>query len=299
MTDLTRQSDTTSSSFGNRVFFRISNRGCGSGCTYCYISHPRQAQELLSSAEVGAACDALVRSPTFVPGRTGTIISLAPETEPFKSANSALLTLQVINTLSGYGNPIQVSTKELVDESVYEQIDRSCQFPGQVLVFTSITSLHRSKYMEPDAPLATRRFLNFHSTNNRNFRTCLYIKPFIRAILKDYTMLCELLAEFPPSAICIGMLYVANGSRQLARPHPVHPSWRSPGVTDEMLSFRHQLIRDTTLPIFFNSTCVSSYFADREPAWPIWEDERLCVRCRSCGSASASFPSSALKVNND
>ena len=141
-----------------RAFLSISHKGCGSGCNYCYISDPLGPQQLHEPAEIAALCDELIYSPTFKPGREGTLISLTPETEPFKTVASTSLIIQIVRTLAALGNPLQVSTKEIVPPEVYDWIDEASAYRGQVTIFTSMASLSLSERIEPYAPKANTRF---------------------------------------------------------------------------------------------------------------------------------------------
>jgi hypothetical protein len=268
---------------GGRAFLPISQKGCGSGCKYCYISAPSAKQLLFDSAAISKLCDDLLNSAAFRPGREGTLISITPETEPFKTKSSTSLVIQIIRAVTRFGNPIQVSTKELLSPTVYDAIDDASTYVGQVLIFTSMSSLSLSDRIEPYAPTARMRFSNFLATDARMFRTCLYLKPFMPSLLRDVDALGELALRHRPNAVCIGMAY-ARSKRSYRYHHPVHPNWVSPGMTLDMRIFRDRIAALTHIPSFFNSTCVSSFFANREPPRAIWRDDTaLCVKCRGCG----------------
>jgi len=143
----------------NRVFIGVAESGCGTNCAYCYIPNPGGPQILYPSQSIVWAVEKLVSIIQL--GREGTLISLCPDTEPFKSQASTSRVLSVLGRVMPLGNPIQISTKERVSDRVMGQIAALQEYPGQVVLFTSCVTVSGYKLVEPGAPAPSVRFSNF------------------------------------------------------------------------------------------------------------------------------------------
>lgn len=270
---------------GQRMFINITRTGCGSKCFYCYIQGADEPQDFYSEIYLKQSIMRAIESTRFIKGKEGTLISFCPNTDPFKVYDGSILVCSLLEYILPLGNPIQISTKEIIPSNIINIIKNRMIHQGQVVLFTSISSISNCQHYEPKAPPVTVRVTNFHSCRLANIHSCLYIKPFFPDIAKDKSELIELLNLTHPNAICIGIYYKKSSISDLPYQHPVHELYRSEGVTGELLSFRNYLVSHfREIPIFLNSTCVSSFFVNREPPRPIWrEDPNLCVGCRECG----------------
>jgi DNA repair photolyase len=267
---------------GDRVFIDVASAGCGSGCTYCYISHPNGAQVVASRDDVHAAVENLLEDTRFHPGALGTIISLSPSSEPFKSSESTDRTSQVLRKVIPLGNPVQIATKERVAARVWAAIADAQVQTGQVVVFISVSTLRKTAALEPQAALPAIRFLNFEAGRTAGIRTCLYVKPFLAQTSRELDAFVHVVEEHRPDAVCVGILYTNNPTHKQG--HPVFTEWTSPGMPESGTAFRTAVAR-TGVPTFYNAGCVNAYFLDRRPAVPIWSKfPQLCVGCRPCAA---------------
>jgi hypothetical protein len=97
---------------------------------------------------VPALVEELVDDPRFVHGRAGTILTLGPDTEPFKTPRSTELVRALLTELLPLGNPIQLSRKEVLPIGIRESL-RDAPDPAQIVVFTSFTTFARATELEP------------------------------------------------------------------------------------------------------------------------------------------------------
>jgi len=265
-----------------RVFVNITTHGCGSGCSYCYIDGPTQSQNQLSHAEIVSSLDWLRRHPRFQQGPSGTVISLCPDTEPFKTTTSAQRIGWILQRVLPWGNRIQIATKEQVPAEILMAIERHRAALRQVVLFTTITTISRAKSIEPHAAAPDARAKNFESCRLASVVSCLYIKPFLPATAHDYTAFAELAGKARPDAICVGVLYKSTDVGQPLT-HPVHGRMQSPGLEPSCLAFAERLKRDTQVPVFHTAVCVSAWASASLAAPRIWLDyPELCVGCRDC-----------------
>jgi organic radical activating enzyme len=284
-----------------RVFVDIATAGCGSGCSYCYLSKPEEPATYLSENQVSALLDDLTSHSDFIPGQHGTLVSLSPGTEPLRNSSAVRNTRMILEKVLPLGNPVQLPTKERIPNPIIEVADSSTQFPGQLVVFLSLATMTRSPQIEPGAAGLVERLKNIDLVRGTKLRISAYIKPFLRSAVDELDDFITTLNKTQPNFICLGMRYYAEhrgiGRTRLAgrsRPfplrgekHPVKTTCTAEGVTPELISFSKILRqRCAPIPVFLTSTCVSAYAADREPPQRIWITlPVLCVRCRSCGTS--------------
>ena len=265
---------------GDRVFVDIAVDGCGSGCAYCYISHPSGTQVIASPEDVDEAVDGVLQDARFKPGTLGTTVSVSPSTEPFKSPASTDLISQVLRRVVPLGNPVQIATKERVDVRVLTTIANAQVQNGQVVVFVSVSTVRKAAALEPGAAPPLARFVNFERARTAGVQTCLYVKPFLAQTSRELDDFICVVQQHRPDAVCVGVLYTSNST--LKQRHPVQTTWTSPGMPESGAAFR-AAIAETGIPTFFNSLCVNAFFLDRRPSLPVWSElPQLCVGCRSC-----------------
>ncbi|MEV0195774.1 radical SAM protein [Nonomuraea sp. NPDC050691] len=267
-----------------RVFVNVTSRGCGSGCSYCYVDGFREVQELVDFDQFRASIDALVSDESFQPGPDGTVVSMCPDTEPFKTPESTDRVLFAAKRVLRLGNPVQFSTKERLPERALAEVADAARRPEQVVWFTSMTTVSAAHQVEPGAAPIIERLRNFERCRAHGMPSCLYIKPFLPSMLRDTDRLIELLLAHPPDSICVGILYKANERGTRSHRHPVHPGLTSRGLDDRFIEFVSRLRQAGDIKIFHSAICVNAWQLDREPSPPIWSSyPELCVSCRGCG----------------
>ncbi|CUX37679.1 MULTISPECIES: hypothetical protein [Agrobacterium] len=267
---------------GDRVFINITTRGCGSGCSYCYIISPAGPQVFVDDAALSNSAEALLQSPYFRPGRNGTIVSLCPDSEPFKDERSTEKVLCVLRAVLSLGNPVQIPTKEKVPEAALEVISTHA-YPNQVVLFTSFSSLAKAGKIEPRAAPVADRIRNFALARKHGVFVCMYLKPFLPATLKDLDHVLQVLEAERPDAICVGMLYTTTQQQDSAYTHPVHASLTARPLDDDFNTFVAAVKAQGLVPLFHSSVCVTAWALDRIPMPHIWKEyPALCVNCRNC-----------------
>ena len=274
-------------SIPGRVFLDISASGCSSGCSYCYISGPTRPQVLLSHQELDASITQLDELRIVDVGPKGTLISLCPNTEPFKTPLSTELLLRVLHRILPWKNAVQISTKEVIPPAVLEEIDSLAAFPGQVVLFTSCSTISRASVIEPGAAPPSERFRNFGTAKALGARkvvSCLYVKPFLPVTQRDQSAFIEVLQTLRPDAACVGILYQKTDKPAVtALRHPAHPELGSGGIKVQMKEFGTALSQSVGLPVFYTSPCVSAWARNWYPTPRVWYDfPELCVGCRDC-----------------
>jgi DNA repair photolyase len=268
-----------------RVFINITVQGCGSACSYCYVTDHRGIQVFIGKEEIADSIDWLLKDERFTAGRRGTIISFCPDTEPFKNDDSCELVLQVAERLLPLGNPVQFSTKERIPQEVIDRVEAAVADRDQVVFFLSATTVTNAARIEPHAAPIEDRLGNVERLRAAGLRSCLYIKPFIPATAKDIDRFIDLVNVYMPDAVIVGILYTSRDEE--GRSHPVHQKLSSRGVDERFEEFVAKLSANTSVSLFHSAVCVNSWLLDREPSPRIWlRYPELCVSCRECGSGS-------------
>jgi DNA repair photolyase len=271
-----------------RFFINITSQGCGSGCSYCYINGAQDKQVLIEEEQLFSSINYLRENKNFVLGKQGTLISLCPDTEPFKTENSTSLIMNILKTILPWGNPIQIPTKERIPQKILKIIKSLMIYPEQVVIFVSSSTISKASKIEPYAALPYERFSNFKLCQSYNILSCLYIKPFLLCTEKDIELYIDVIHDYQVSLVCIGILYTKNSATPILKSnlhHPVHLELTSKGLNDKSLNFRTKIAQKFELPIFYSSVCVSAYVRNWIPSPKIWIDfPSLCINCRNCDS---------------
>ena len=214
-----------------RVFVDVASSGCGSGCSYCYIDAPAAQQITLAAEDVEAITHQLVASDRFVPGSRGTLVSLSPNSEPFKSEESVEAVSRILQTVLPLGNPIQIPTKEIVPQKIVDILDRLATDERQVVIFISLSSFDSAHRLEPHAAPLSQRLYNGTIIHGHKAQSCAYIKPFLASALSEIDSFVEAINSSQFDVACVGMRYAAAsasgaasgiGSRPLSRQKAPH-----------------------------------------------------------------------------
>ncbi len=147
--------------------------GCDKACLYCYIQdmgfkfkpHPYK----LNGKQIAYA---LLSNPYFVPTLYGTYIAVGSVSEPFIFREKALEYLENINKL---GNPIQISTKEYIDNNFAKKLKK---FNINVLV----TIVSKDKRLEPYARSFEERVESIHNLRKNGVKVSIFFRPIIPGI---------------------------------------------------------------------------------------------------------------------
>lgn len=267
-----------------RFFIDIAEIGCGNGCKYCYTKKPKAMQELVPYNNFLTSLDYLETHPGYKPGMRGSLISLCPDTEPLKSEAAVAYVTAVLKKFLPLGNPIQISTKEMISGHLLEDIDRLRLYQNQVIFFISSSTISKAKEIEPNAAPIETRIKNIESLKKYNIPSCLYVKPILSETLKDQDRYIEIIKKFKPTYICLGIHYIKNMIKDTVFNHPVHPhNLNSYGVDSRVRQFKQELGNIPHIKIFYSATCVTAYAIDWYSVGLVWRDfKELCTNCRNC-----------------
>lgn len=274
-----------------RFFIDIAISGCGSACTYCYVKDAHENQILIDKADLVESLKCLINSPYFVKGKQGSIISLCPNTEPFKSKDSANLVLCILESFLPIGNPIQISTKESIPSEILEASQNLCIFQRQVFLHISTSCISKMNIIEPFASPIDIRFENFDRIKFYDKLTsCFYIKPFNNNTFKDLDKYIDLINYYKPDVVCVGIDF----KKTTILDKPCDLLYHSKEVVEKVLDrdiatkialFRKRIEDKTLIPVFHSSTCIISKFINSTTNSNIKVvAPRLCIKCGGCSN---------------
>lgn len=182
-----------------RVFIDVAYRGCGSGCKYCYVPSAPEKQLLASYKDLTKVVSYLSANHML----DNSIVSFCPNTEPFKTRESAERILFVIRQMNEYKCYIQISTKEYIDNGILQELE---QLAGNNTIFINISMpfLNRSE-IEPGAADIQKRVENIDRIAQYSHLKCgLYIKPCTKDAINNVHWYIKIIKKVLPDYVCIG-----------------------------------------------------------------------------------------------
>jgi len=153
--------------------------GCPYQCVYCYIysmGFPKKISKYpLKPIELVYA---IALNKNIFLGPYGTFLALGSVTEPFHPVTKEY-TLELIYYLKKYlNNPIQVSTKAVIDEDVISML----RGIDKLSILYTIVSINFYNILEPYAPPPIDRFRSMELLVKNNIHTTMFIRPFIPGV---------------------------------------------------------------------------------------------------------------------
>ncbi|MCS7104668.1 MAG: hypothetical protein NZ954_03790 [Thermofilaceae archaeon] len=181
--------------------------GCTYKCSYCYL--PEMGIAFSKAQPYGLGGEditlSLLFNPSFIPGLLGTYIALGSIGEPFHPVG-AWRTLEYIETFSRLlGNPIQFSTKAILDDHVAKRLLQARGSPINPLV--TIVTLQHNEKIEPVAPSPVRRLETIANLRKSGLYPMLFLRPLIPD-LQDSTELLRESKNSGATAVVFGGLRV-------------------------------------------------------------------------------------------
>ena len=261
--------------FADKRVFIDTGKGCGNACKYCYLDDAAKPQHIFGHTVIHECIEEIFTSSEFKPGKTGTIISFCPHTEPFKSMASTEILLYTMSKLAPYKNLMQLATKEIIPDRFIAKANEILD-DGQLTVFISVASLNKQSYLEPFASDFHNRFENINKLYGSKIKRCVYLKPFLFEE-SEFEKLSKLIIEVRPDAVCIGIVYAhLTGETTELYKHPTEENLLSKGTSKKMFSF-FDIIKQTNIPVHFTSTCAIAQL--NQVYNNVLIPQELCISC--------------------
>jgi DNA repair photolyase len=257
---------------GFRAFINLGTWACGSGCAYCYIPTGRSIPH--DWCEIEAALNCFLESSLFVPGKGGTIFTFGGHTDLFRFPALIDLLIRALPMVCRFGNPVQVSTKQLVSEGSLRAIQACTQYPTQITLFVSCASVNNAATIERAADPPTKRWGTFSNLRAAGLPCALLIKPWLGSTTRrDLVNFANIAVKFQLDGVCLGAFYATSQisqrlesldfrtqSNSVTANHPLisepHLTFSPPAcVMSEFRALLHPI------RLFQSSVCLSAAFA--------------------------------------
>lgn len=197
--------------FGNfkRIFLNT-YLGCKSNCSYCYLSDLKL--KIDSKIKVNKLIELLDNDNSFIKGKNGTIISIGCYSECWDKVNKKD-TIDLINKLLDYKNPIQIATKQQITLSDFEEIEiNKIKYRHHLSIYISSVSITHHATYEKGTPNPSLRFNSFKIKEKYNIPMFLYLKPIIEKItIQDISLYLDLIKKYNIEVI-VGKLFETSGT---------------------------------------------------------------------------------------
>ncbi|GIK41029.1 MAG: hypothetical protein BroJett011_48620 [Chloroflexota bacterium] len=191
----------------NRIYISQAS-GCSANCVYCFIfddGHPRKPR--LFDIPGDDVRQWLESQKGFRAGRNGTLISLSPYCDPF-SKEVTDKTLEFVEALAPLQNPIQLSTKYFVDQTIAKRLGKSQTMFGQIILYATVTSFQFWKRIELAADEPYLRIEGLLNARRQGINTCLAIKPVLPGITdKEIDLFVKAIRDYDVPYCVVGVMY--------------------------------------------------------------------------------------------
>ncbi|MCF6172746.1 MAG: hypothetical protein L3J44_03045 [Campylobacteraceae bacterium] len=195
--------------YGNseRLFLNT-NLGCDSNCSYCYLPDLNLKKSQISTDEL---LELLENGNDFIKGKNGTILSIGCYSECWDNKNRKD-TINLINKLLKYENPIQISTKQQITPNEFRNIDiNRIKYYNNLIVYISSVSISQHNLYEKGTTEPLKRFSSFEIKEKYNIQMFLYLKPIIDNVtIKDLDSYMDIIQKYNIEAI-VGKLFETSG----------------------------------------------------------------------------------------
>lgn len=255
-----------------RVFIDLGTPVCPAGCRYCYV--PAGRSSAFSASDISSGLSKLVNRDGFRTGRSGTIVTFGGHTDLFLNPELVDRFLRALTITAGWGNPVQVSTKQTISRATSDAMHSRVPNPGQLCVFVSCASISWAREIEPCSPPPSQRFRSFQHLAEAGLPACLLIKPWLgRRTAVDSSRFSQAIRDHRIPAVCVGAFYVSDSIRArygVTLDAGEFVDGRHPLLSDAHIGIQPSSadLRDFSRPfegvgLFRSSLCVTAHFAGR------------------------------------
>lgn len=249
--------------------------GCGSGCKYCYVPSSSEKQMLASYEDLDCVVKALE-----IRRNTGDIVSFCPNTEPFKTKDSADRVLYLLQRLQTDRFHIQISTKEYIDDTLLHKLNTLAQ-NGTFFINISIPYLE-PLLVEPGAADINQRLSNIRRIRSYSHLKCgLYIKPCTQNAMNHIEQYITIINETRPAYVCIGISFDRHVDMPCATLHRKDNAEKViPAQKNSLMEFAQKIRSRVQCPVVYSSICAIFQSGFSTCSLNLWQyDNNFCYSC--------------------
>lgn len=282
-------------------FFTSPLIGCTGACMYCYLRFDGIKNVVRKNKySINEIITKITENENFVQGERGSIIAVGAYCDIFPLGRTDYIehSIKWIKGLLLIGNPVQVISKNILDDYYIEELVENIMFNNQLLYSTTITTFKFHKIIEPNTSSPYDRLKILKSFNSKGIKTNVMIKPFLPNITSaeienfrdeflknnvDYSVVGGFFVE---SIEMIKSLYTKIGVDETdyeIKDEVLDCSEKTERViySDEIESFIDKLKK--SIPVFKKSSCVNSNVLKAKNLTNYYElESTYCSKCGGC-----------------
>lgn len=268
--------------------------GCNGGCKYCYLPNEIEKFDIVreNKYKINKVIEKIKRDERVVLGKSGTIISIGAYCDIFPMNDKEELTetsIEWIVECLKLGNPVQIISKNLLDEKYVKELANQVQYENQLLYSTTITTVNKWSRIEPYTANPEKRLYTLALFKKHNIPTNLMIKPFIPGITdKEIDKFKEILRlEYIDYAV-VGELYLTTSNvkedeEKVSRILDCTGEKKFKTLGEELLKDFINKIKDEN-KVFRKSSCVNANLlkVNNQSSYYLTMQGDYCVGCNNC-----------------
>lgn len=196
----------------NRLFINTS-LGCKGNCSYCYLPTLGYSNDLNNYQTIKSNQILEMINNNF-DITENTLITIGCYSECLDEYDKKE-TIDIIKHFLKKGNQIQLSTKKEILVDDFKEIVKLVKYYGQLIIFTSSTSITNQKNIEKNTTPIINRLNNFKTLNKLNIPSILYLKPVLRNItIKDIELYKKYIQEYNIENVVVGSIFTKEKSKE-------------------------------------------------------------------------------------
>ena len=184
--------------------------GCSGACSYCYLPIKDYNTPKMNTCSMLDCLSIANQSSDFKKGRHGTIISVGAwgDIFPPKDIDLTEYSIRTIKSLLEWGNPVQIMSKNSLQEEFINEIVSEIRYPGQLLYSTTITSLNNWRRVEPGTASPIDRLITCMRFHENSVPTNVLLKPFIPKLTgAEIEQIADCLCKYHIEYCILGVMY--------------------------------------------------------------------------------------------
>ena len=158
---------------------------CPFECIYCYIKDMgfKQINTRPYPLPGKLLTYALLKNPSFFPGKLGTLIAIGSISEPFLFP---MKVLEYIKHLANLGNPIQFSSKAHITSNIANKLSNIIgEKKSTINPLITIITLNNKELLEPKAPSVEKRLDSISNLKEAGLKPVLFLRPIIPGVNQE------------------------------------------------------------------------------------------------------------------
>jgi len=282
-------------------FFTSPLIGCTGACQYCYLKFDGIGNIVRKNEiSINEIVKKITKHNNFFHGKQGSIIAVGAYCDIFPLGRVDFIehSIKWIKELLAIGNPIQIISKNILDERYIDELVDNVVFDNQLLYSTTITTFEHHKIIEPNTSSPYDRLKVLKKFNSKGIKTNVMVKPFLPNITSgELEIFRDELINNRVDFCVVGGLFVDSIEMLIPLYEKIDVAEKDYEIKDEILdcSEKNESIiysveienfiesLKNTIPVLKKSSCVNSnVLGVKNPANYYELESTYCCKCGRC-----------------